>query len=101
MANMLDAVRAAVMAVIAHCLSVGGMVAPMLRRALALLSRRASSASPRSATRHHPLFDLSSATAVPGRLLAVIAIRLAANQNELRHGKRTMRGLRSTTALGS
>ena len=41
MANMVDAVCTAVMAVVARGLSVAGMVALMLRRAVALAMRRA------------------------------------------------------------
>ena len=43
MANMVDAVCIAVMAVVAHCRSAAGMVALMLRRAVASAMRRAGS----------------------------------------------------------
>jgi len=43
MANMVDAVRTAVMAVVAHCLSIGGVLAAMLSRAVGLARRRAGS----------------------------------------------------------
>ena len=43
MANMVDAACTAVMAVVAHCLSIGGMIAAVLSRAVAFAMRRAGS----------------------------------------------------------
>jgi hypothetical protein len=48
MANMVDAACTAVMAVVAHCLCVGGMLATMLKRAVSFATRRASSVRPAS-----------------------------------------------------
>ena len=39
MVNMMDAAYTAVIAVVAHCLSIGGMFAEMLSRAVALCRR--------------------------------------------------------------
>ena len=44
MANMVDAAWTAVMAVVAHWLSIGGMIAAVLNRAVALAMRRAGRA---------------------------------------------------------
>ena len=51
MARMMDATCKAVMAVVAHCLSVGGTLATVLRRAVTLLARLASSVGPVSVSR--------------------------------------------------
>ena len=61
MANMMDAANTAVMAVVAHCLNIGGMFAAMLSRAVGLARRRAGVGRSASASRapllEQQLFD--------------------------------------------
>ena len=61
MANMMDAAYTAMMAVVAHCQSIGGMFAAMPSRAMAFAMRRAGAGRSASASRAPPvgkqLFD--------------------------------------------